>query len=80
MFPRDTLEGIRARVRGLYAARTVCGLLAIACCLRLDRIIRLRAAGRLGEEESLRLALETEAVARMFRPLPSLGPCRLVSL
>jgi len=76
----ETLSAVRGRVRGLWTARTVCGLLAIACCLRLDRIIRLRAAGRLGEEEALRLALETEAVARMFRPLPSLGPYSLVSL
>lgn len=76
----ETLTGIGVRIRGLYAARTVCGLLAIGCVLRLDRIIRLRASGRFGEEEALRLALETEAVALMFRPLPSLGPCRLISL
>ncbi|MDH2310801.1 hypothetical protein [Methylobacterium brachiatum] len=77
---REDLQAVRRRVLGLWTSRTVCGLLAVACGLRLNRIIRLRDAGRLGEDEALRLALETECVARMFRPLPSDEAPRLISL
>ncbi|KQP94124.1 hypothetical protein ASF60_13550 [Methylobacterium sp. Leaf113] len=68
---RETsLPAIQDRVRGLWASRRVCGLIALACGLRIGRIISLHAKGRLGEEEALRMAMETEAVALLFAPLP----------
>lgn len=68
---RETsLPAIQARVRGHWASRRVCGLIALACGLRIGRIISLHAKGRLGEEEAIRTAQETEAVAMLFRPLP----------
>lgn len=76
---RETLSEIRARIRALWASRRVCGILAIACAFRVDRIATLHARGRLGEEEALSLALQAEAVARMFAPLPRME-CLRVSL
>ncbi|MCJ2035491.1 hypothetical protein [Methylobacterium sp. J-068] len=73
---RETsIPAIRACVRGLWASRTVCGLIAIACCFRIDRIAALHAKGRLGDEEALSLALQAEAVATTFTPLPRMERC-----
>lgn len=68
---RETsLQAIRARVRGLWASRRVCGLIALACAFRIDRITTLHARGRLGDEEALSMAVQTEAVATMLTSLP----------
>ncbi|WP_311276024.1 hypothetical protein [Methylobacterium sp. WCS2018Hpa-22] len=75
MRPETSLPAIQARVRGHWASRRVCGLIALACGLRIGRIISLHAKGRLGEEEALRMAQETEAVALLFAPLPRMERC-----
>ncbi|QEE39820.1 MULTISPECIES: hypothetical protein [unclassified Methylobacterium] len=72
---RETLPAIRARVRALWGSRRVCGIVALACAFRIDRIATLAAKGRLGDEEALRMALETEAVAMLFAPLPRMERC-----
>lgn len=73
---RETsLPAIRGRVRGLWASRRVCGILALACGFRIDRIIALHARGRLGDEEAISMAMQAEAVATMLTPLPRMERC-----
>lgn len=71
MHQHDTLPLIRARIRRAWSLRRVCGLIAVAAGLRVDRIIRLKARGRLSPGDALRMALETEALALAFSPLPA---------
>ncbi|WP_449409970.1 hypothetical protein [Methylobacterium komagatae] len=73
MYRQDTLPLIRERIRRAWALRRVCGLIAIAAGLRVDRIIRLEARGRIAAPDALRMALETEALALAFGPLPCGG-------
>ncbi len=73
MHQHDTLPLIRARIRRAWSLRRVCGLIAVAAGLRVDRIIRLEARGRLVPDVALRMALETEALALAFGPLPCGG-------
>ncbi|GJD65786.1 hypothetical protein [Methylobacterium frigidaeris] len=73
---RDTLSAVRDRIRTAWAMRRVCGLIAVAAGLRVGRIIRLEAAGRLAPDDALRMALEAEALALCFPPLPSFGGWR----
>ena len=67
--PSDSLNDIRDRVRSAWTSRRVCGLAGIAATLRVERIIALDGAGRLGRDEALRMARETEALALCFPPL-----------
>jgi len=67
---REDLHVIRDRARAAWTSRRVCGLVGIAATLRIERIIALDGAGRLARADALRMALEAEAVALCFRPLP----------
>ncbi|WCS27973.1 hypothetical protein LOK46_14450 [Methylobacterium sp. NMS14P] len=70
MPPDEDLHAVRDRLRLSWATRRVCGLVAVAMALRVDRLIALDGAGRLRREDDLRMALEAEAVALCVRPLP----------
>ncbi|ACB24639.1 hypothetical protein [Methylobacterium radiotolerans] len=70
MPPDEDLHKVRDRLRSAWATRRVCGLVAVAMALRVDRLIALDGAGRLRREDALRMALEAEAVALCVRPLP----------
>lgn len=70
MPPDEDLHAVRGRLRTAWATRRVCGLVAVAMALRVDRLIALDGAGRLRREDALRMALEAEAVALCVRPLP----------
>ncbi len=70
MPPDEDLHKVRDRLRSAWATRWVCGLVAVAMALRVDRLIALDGAGRLRREDALRMALEAEAVALCVRPLP----------
>jgi len=67
---REDLHVIRDRTRAAWMTRRVCGLVGIASTLRIERLIALDGAGRLPRADALRMALETEALALCFRPLP----------
>lgn len=69
MHQHDTLLLIRARIRRAWSLQRVCGLIAVAAGLRVDRIIRLEARGRLLPDVALRMALGTEALALAFARL-----------
>lgn len=71
MQPED-LHAIRDRIRSAWTTRRVCGLVGIAATLRVERIIALDGAGRLSRGDAVRMALEAEAVALCFSPLPTL--------
>jgi hypothetical protein len=66
----EDLHAVRDRIRGAWTTRRVCGLVGIAATLRVERIIALDGAGRLARADALRMALEVEALALCFRPLP----------
>ena len=66
----EDLHAIRDRVRSAWTTRRVCGLVGVAATLRVERIIALDGAGRLPRGDALRTALEAEAVALCFPPLP----------
>lgn len=70
MPPDEDLHAVRHRLQVAWATRRVCGLVAVAMALRVDRLIALDGAGRLRREDALRMALEAEAVALCVRPLP----------
>lgn len=70
MPPDEDLQAVRDRLRTAWATRRVCGLVAVAMALRVDRLIALDGAGRLPRADALRMALEAEAVALCVRPLP----------
>ncbi len=68
----EDLHQIRDRLRSAWTTRRVCGLVGVAATLRVERIIALDGAGRLPRGDALRMALEAEAVALCFPPLPTL--------
>ena len=67
---REDLQVIRDRTRAAWTTRRVCGLVGIAATLRIERLIALDGAGRIPRSDALRMALETEALALCFPPLP----------
>lgn len=68
----EDLHAIRDRVRTAWTSRRVCGLVGIAAMIRIERVIALDGAGRISRTDALRMALEAEAVALCFSPLPTL--------
>lgn len=66
----EDLHAIRDRARAAWTSRRVCGLVGIAATLRIERIIALDGAGRIPRSDALRMALEVEALALCFGPLP----------
>lgn len=66
----EDLHTIRDRLRAAWTTRRVCGLVGIAATLRIERLIALDSAGRLRREDAVRMALEAEALACCFPPLP----------
>ncbi|MEE7440900.1 hypothetical protein [Methylobacterium oryzae] len=70
MPPDRDLHAVRDRLRLAWATRRVCGLVAVAMALRVDRLIALDDAGRIPHADAMRMALEAEAVALCVRPLP----------
>ncbi len=67
----EDLHAIRDRIQSAWTTRRVCGLVGIAATLRVERIIALDGAGRISRTDAVR-ALEAEAVAMCFAPLPTL--------
>ena len=65
----DSLPDIQARLRLAWATRRVCGLVGMACAIRVERIVALEAAGRLALADALRLAAEAEAITLCAAPL-----------
>ncbi|GJD79526.1 hypothetical protein [Methylobacterium gregans] len=66
----ENLRQIRDRLRSAWTTRRVCGLVGVAATLRVERIIALNASGRIPRTDAVRMALEAEAVALCFPPLP----------
>lgn len=69
----ESLPAIRGRIRLAWAMRRSCGLVASAAGLRVDRIIALAERGCIAPDAALRMALEAEALALAFPPLPCGG-------
>ncbi|MCG5249520.1 hypothetical protein [Methylorubrum extorquens] len=66
----ETLEAVQARIRTAWQTRRGCGLFASAAGLRVGRLIALRDAGHGEPAALLRQALEAEAVALAYAPVP----------
>ncbi|MCJ2077810.1 hypothetical protein MKK68_19540 [Methylobacterium sp. E-016] len=65
----DTLPIVLDRIRGYWASRRTCGLVASAMGLRVARLIALVEEGSLDAATALSLALEAEAVTLCVAPI-----------
>ena len=66
----DSLPAVLARIRLAWSTRRCCGLAGSAIGIRVERIIVLVDEGTLPADRALCMALEAEALALGFAPLP----------
>lgn len=68
--PRESLDAVVARIDAARLSGRICSLVARAARARIHRIDLLVEARRLDEHTACRMALEAEALAFAFPPLP----------
>jgi len=66
----DNLPAVLGRIKLAWTTRRCCGLTGSAMGIRVERIIELVEQGDLPSDQGLVLALEAEALAIAFAPLP----------
>lgn len=66
----DSLPAVLDRIRLAWSTRRCCGLAGSAMGLRVQRLIELADEGTIPADRAICMALEAEALALGFAPLP----------